>query len=588
MIFRAKSLLNGTSASTGMTGQGDGLIGETLVTAESGSASAGGSGAFAPLREPVFRNIWIASLFSNLGQLILGVGAAWEMTHLTTSVSMVAAVQTALMVPLMLFAVPAGAIADMFDRRKIAMAGLGFSIAAATLLTGLAYLGYTSPWVLLFFCVVIGAGVAIFSPSWQSSIREQVEPEQLPAAVALGSISYNIARSFGPALGGIIVVACGAKVAFNVTAISYIPLFITFWLWKKAHIPSRLPPERIDRAILSGMRYAVNSPPIRRVLSRAFLFGLATSSYSALGALIARDSLHGNAGTYGLLLGASGIGAVAGALAIGPIRDRIGTENAIRWCAVVSAGALAIMGLSGHIWLTAIGFFIVGGGNILTVSLMNVAVQLSAPRWVTARSLSLFSSALTGGIAFGAIMWGQVASVWSVEISLVVSAVALLMTGVIGFIIPLPHAQSEDSDLELVELGYEPAVALDISLRSGPIVIEVDYYVDPAQARDFYGVMLKVQRIRQRNGGFSWSLSRDIGNPWAWIERFECPTWGDYLRLRGRNTLADREVQAQADAFHRSSETIRMRRQLARPFGSVRWRAETPDPRQDAIGIFTP
>ncbi|MFT3966067.1 MAG: MFS transporter [Sphingobium sp.] len=558
------------------------------MTADSGSVGAAGGGAFAPLRQPVFRNIWIASLFSNLGQLILGVGAAWEMTHLTTSASMVAAVQTALMVPLMLIAVPAGAVADMFDRRKIAMAGLVFSIASAILLTMLAYMGLTTPWVLLAFCVLIGGGVALFSPSWQASIREQVEPEQLPAAVALGSISYNIARSFGPALGGVIVVAWGAKAAFNVTAVSYIPLFITFWLWRRAHVPSRLPPERIDRAILSGMRYAFHSPPIRRVLGRAFLFGLATASYSALGALIAKDLLRGDASTYGLLLGASGIGAVVGALLIGPIRDRWGTENAIRWCAVFSSFALAAMGFSANLSITAFAFFFAGGGNILTVSLMNVAVQLSAPRWVTARALSLFTSALTGGIAVGAILWGEYASHYTVQVAMIASGVALLATVAVGYLAPLPHAQSEDADLELVELGYEPDVALDISLRSGPVVIEVDYHVDPAQARDFYGMMLKVQRIRQRNGGFDWSLSRDIGDPWTWTERFECPTWGDYLRLRGRSTLADREVQAQADAFHRHAGDPRVRRKLARPFGSVRWRAETPDPRQDALPIYTP
>ncbi|HEX7821096.1 MAG TPA: MFS transporter [Sphingobium sp.] len=559
------------------------------MTETSGAASAGRGSAFAPLRQPVFRNIWIASLFSNLAQLILGVGAAWEMTHLTTSAGMVAAVQTALMLPMMLFAVPAGAIADMFDRRKIAMSGLAFSIAGAALLTVLAYLGYTSPWMLLLFCVIIGAGVAAFLPSWQSSIREQVEPEQLPAAVALGSISYNIARSFGPALGGVIVLAWGAKAAFSLTTISYIPLFLTFWLWKRAHVPSRLPPERIDRAILSGMRYALHSPPIRRVLGRAVLFGLATASYSALGVLIARDLLHGNAGTYGLLLGASGIGAVVGALLIQPIRDGIGTENALRWSALVSAAALALMGLSGNVWLTAVGFFVAGGGNILTVSLMNVAVQLAAPRWVTARALSLFTSALTGGIAGGAIMWGQVASSWGLQIAMVASGIALLLVGLSGLLMPIRDAAGEDSDLELVEFGYEPDIALDITLRSGPIVIEVDYNVDPAMARDFYGVMLKVQRIRQRNGGFSWSLSRAIGNPWAWTERFECPTWGDYLRLRDRSTHADRDVQAQADGYHQEGDRRqRVRRQLARPFGSVRWRAETPDPRQDTIGIFTP
>ncbi|MET0362699.1 MAG: MFS transporter [Sphingobium sp.] len=555
------------------------------MTDAGGSAGAGDTGSFAPLREPVFRNIWIASLFSNLAQLVLGVGAAWEMTHLTTSASMVAAVQTALMLPLMLFAVPAGAIADMFDRRKIALSGLGFAIASSALLTLLAYFGYTSPWLLLVFCVTIGAGVAIFIPSWQSSIREQVPAEQLPAAIALGSISYNIARSFGPALGGVIVLAWGAKAAFNLTAISYLPLFLAFLLWKRAHVPSRLPPERIDRAILSGMRYAFHSSAIRRVLARSACFGLATASYSALGALIAKDLLRGNAGTYGLLLGAAGVGAIAGALLIKPVIDGIGTEKALRWAALISAAALVLMGLSNNLWLTAGAFFITGGGNILTVSLMNVAVQLAAPRWVTARALSLFTSALTGGLAVGAMIWGEVASAWSIEVAMVASGVVLLVVGSAGLLFPINDAAN--GSLEPSELGHEPNVALDITLRSGPIVIELEYRVDPAEAREFYGVMLKVQRIRQRNGGFSWSLARAIDDPWIWTERFECPTWGDYLRLRDRSTLADGEVQAQALAFH-SGDRLAVRRQLERPFGSVRWRAETPDPRQDTIGMFTP
>src|SRR6218665_92333 len=220
------------------------------------------SGAFAPLREPTFRAIWTASLLSNFGQLILGVGAAWEMTRLSSSPSMIALVQSALMPPRMLVALPAGAMADMFDRRKIAMGGLAFSAISGAVLSALAFMGLTTPWMLLLFCVLIGAGVALYGPAWQASISEQVSHEHLPAAVALGTISYNVARSFGPALGGIIVLAAGAKAAFAVNAVFYIPLFIAYVAWKRQHTPSRLPPERIDRAIISGARYALHSPSV--------------------------------------------------------------------------------------------------------------------------------------------------------------------------------------------------------------------------------------------------------------------------------------------------------------------------------------
>jgi MFS family permease len=255
-----------------------------------GAAGKASSSALAPLKEPTFRRIWTASLFSSFGQTILGVGAAWEMTRLApNSPSMVALVQSAMMLPLMLVALPAGAAADMFDRRRIALAGLAFSIVASAALALLTYLGMATPWVLLLFCMLIGGGVAFYSPSWQASIGEQVSEEHLPAAVALGTISFNVARSFGPALGGLIVLAFGAQVAFAITATFYLPLWLAFFAWQRKHIPSRLPPERIHRAIASGGRYARHSPPIRAVMARAFMFGLASASAAALAPLVARD-----------------------------------------------------------------------------------------------------------------------------------------------------------------------------------------------------------------------------------------------------------------------------------------------------------
>jgi MFS family permease len=556
------------------------------VTATAELIERPSSGALAPLREKTFRTIWTASLFSNFGQLVLGVGAAWEMTRLTSSPAMVAYVQTAMMIPLMFIAVPAGAIADMFDHRKTAMAGLGVSVICSAVLAVLVALGFTTPWTLLIFCAFIGAGVALFTPAWQASVREQVSPEQLHAAVALGAVSYNVARSFGPALGGLIVVAAGAQAAFGVNAVCYIPLFMAYFFWKRVKVPSRLPPERIDRAILSGARYAFHSSPIRIVLIRAVMFGLASAAYAAMGPLIARDLLHGDAGTYGLLLGAAGVGAVAGAFAISKMRELFTTEAAVRIAMIASAVALAIIGLSHNVALTCFGFLIIGGSNILTAGMLNVTVQLFAPRWVTARVLSLFSSSLTGGIAIGSVIWGQVAQNWNVEVAVLASGVVVFLCAMMGFLRPIP--ESSKTGIEPVELGNTPDVALDLTLRSGPVMIEIDYVVDPERARDFYDVMRKVQRTRLRNGGFSWSIARDIADPSLWTERYECPTWGDYLRMRGRMTEWDRDMQALADSFDIGGERPRVRRKLERPFGSVRWRAESPDPRTEDIGLIVP
>lgn len=543
------------------------------------------AGTFAPLREPVFRRIWTASILSNFGQLILGVGAAWEMTRLTPSASMVALVQSALMLPLMLVAVPAGAVADMFDRRWIAMTGLAFSMLCAATLTLLVWSGYSSPWLLLGFCSLIGAGVALYSPAWQASISEQVGADLLPPAVALGTISYNVARSFGPAVGGIIVLAAGAQAAFAVNAVCYLPLFLAFFLWQRRHVPSRLPPEQIHRAIISGARYAFHSGPIRTVLLRAFLFGLSGASAAALAPLVAKDLLGGNASTYGILLGASGVGAVLGALLVGPCRERFGTQATTGLMALIGGLALALVGFSRSVPLTCLGLLIAGGANILTVALFNVSVQLAAPRWVTARALSLFSSALTGGIAIGAWMWGSVANNWSVDIALYASGLALATMLLFGLLLPLPEAS--EADVEPFELLHEPEVGMALTRRSGPVILEIDYDVDPAQAREFYDAMLKVQRTRLRNGGFNWSIARDIANPALWTERYQCPTWGDYLHMRERFTQADKAAQTLAGSFDRQAE-LRVRRRLERPLGSVRWRADSPDPKQGPIGYIGP
>lgn len=542
------------------------------------------SGAFAPLRERTFRTIWIASLFSNFGQLILGVGAAWEMTRLSNSPTMVALVQTALMVPLMLVALPAGAVADMFDRRKIALAGLGFSALSGAALTTLAFLDMTTPWMLLGFCVLIGGGVALYGPSWQASIGEQVTPQNLPAAIALGTISYNIARSFGPALGGLIVLAFGAKVAFGMNAVFYIPLWLAFFFWTRLHSPSRLPPERIDRAIISGARYALHSPPVRMALIRAFAFGLASATASALAPLVAKDMLHGKADVFGILLGATGVGAVLGALFVSDIRERIGSEAAVRIFAVGTGVSLVAIGLSHSLVVTCAAFFVIGACNILTVALINVSVQMSAPRWVTARALSLYTSAITAGIGIGAWAWGEVAAHWDVAIAFIASGGAVAATALLGRFFPL--ARDEEVDTSSVDIGYEPEVALGLTMRSGPLVVEVEYDVDPDQAREFYGVMVRLQRARSRIGAFDWSIARDIANPAIWVERYHCPTWGDYLRMRDRYTQTEFELQELADSFNRTGHGHRVRRRLERPFGSVRWKADSPDPYRNSTVTY--
>jgi len=528
----------------------------------------------APLRHAVFRRIWLASLLSNLGLLIQGVGAAWAMTQMTSSADKVALVQTALMLPIMLISMPAGAVADMYDRRIVALLSLSISLTGATALAVLAWLGLVTPNILLAFCFIVGSGMALFGPAWQSSVSEQVPAETLPAAVALNGISYNIARSFGPAIGGIVVATAGAVAAFAANALLYIPLLIVLFLWRRSSEPSRLPREKLSRAIISGVRYIANSPSIRIVLTRTLVTGIAGASVSALMPLVARDLLHGGAQTYGIMLGAFGMGAVIGALNISEIRKRLSGEASVRVCAITMGLAIAVIAISSEPVITAAALVLAGSVWMLAVALFNIGVQLSAPRWVAGRSLAAFQAAIAGGIALGSWGWGHLTDQVGVETALLVSAAAMACSPLLGIWLTMPPIGARNEAAETLE---DPEVRLQLTGRSGPLVVEIEYRVAPDNARLFHGLMQEVQLSRQRNGAYGWSIARDIADPELWTERYHCPTWLDYLRQRNRSTQSERALHLRAIAFHIGVEPVRVRRMLERPFGSVRWKEDSPD-----------
>jgi MFS family permease len=531
-------------------------------------------GMGAPLRHGLFRRVWIASLASNLGLMIQSVGAAWAMTMLTSAADKVALVQTAIMLPILIFSVAAGALADMYDRRKIGLSALGIAIFGASILSGMSIAGLLTPNTLLACCFIVGCGMALFGPAWQASVGEQVPTEILPSAIALNSISFNIARSFGPALGGIIVAAAGASAAFVMNAVLYIPLAVVLFRWNRISEPARLPPERLTRAIVSGVRYVMHSPAIRIVLTRTLLTGAAGSSLSALMPLVAKDRLHGGAEMFGVMLGAYGVGAVIGAVNIAGLRRRFGGETLVRAASAGLAVATAIVGLSHWPILTALALAVAGGSMMIAITLFNIGVQLSAPRWVAGRALAAFQAAVSGGVALGSWGWGEVADAHGVETALLMSAGVMAIAPLVGLWLRMPAVSGRNDEGEMLA---DPEVNLALTGRSGPIVIEAEYRVDPARARAFHNVMQAVQLSRQRNGAYGWSLARDIADIELWTERFHCPTWLDYLRQRNRPTEAERSLHDEAYGFHIGPEDVRIRRMLERPFGSVRWNDEAPD-----------
>lgn len=517
----------------------------------------------APLQQPVFRAVWIASFVSNLGSLIQNVGAAWMMTAIATSVDMVALVQASLALPIMLFSIPSGAIADNFGRRKVMLVAQCFMLVVSVMLAVSAYTGTLTPWLLLTYTFLLGCGNALNNPAWGAAVGDMVPRADIPAAVTLNSMNYNLCRSVGPALGGIIVAAAGAVTAFAINALSYLALITVLARWKPALPPSKLPRETMGAAMSAGLRYLAMSPNIARVMSRALVFGFATIATLALLPLIARDLLNGGALLYGLLFGAFGMGAVGGALASGKLRELLSKESCVRLGFLGFAICQATAAMSPYPWLTLLALSLGGASWVITLSLFNITLQLSTPRWVVGRILSLYQTATFGGMALGSWVWGLIAEEHGSATALLIAAgVALfgLVMGLRWFAMP----RKDELNLDPLDRWREPNLALDLKARSGPFRIVVDYLIREEDVREFLDAMAERRRIRRRDGARNWALFRDVQNPQLWTEMYNVPTWADYVRLFQRVTQADEAVGEKIRKLHRGAEPPKARRLIER------------------------
>jgi MFS family permease len=518
--------------------------------------------ALAPLRFPVFRAVWISSTLSNLGGLIQMVGASWMMTSIAQSADMVALVQASVTLPIMLLSLVAGAIADNLDRRRVMLGAQVFMLIVSIVLAVCAYTGVITPWLLLMFTFLIGVGGAFNAPAWQASVGDMVPRPQLPGAVALNSMGFNIARSVGPAIGGAIVATAGAAAAFTANAFTYIGLIVVLARWRPAANPQVLPRETLGMAVAAGIRYVSMSPAISTVLARAFVFGTGASSTMALLPLVAKQLIRGGPLIYGLLLGAFGVGAVAGAFASARLRQVLSTEGIVRWSSIAFAAAAALAAISSLLPVTLAALLVAGAAWVLTLSTFNVAVQLSAPRWVVARALSLYQMAAFGGLALGSWLWGVVAANEGVSTSLLTASAVLLACAVLGRWLPL--AQAEELNLDPLRRWTEPVTAVPIELRSGPIVVTIEYVIDEEDMLEFLDAMAERRRIRRRDGALKWTLLRDLGDPRIWIERYHTPTWLDYVRHNTRMTKDDALIPERLRALHRGPGAPTVRRMIER------------------------
>jgi MFS family permease len=533
-----------------------------MPTRPSSTPSSESVSALAPLRFPVFRGVWFASTASNLGGLIQSVGASWLMISIASSADMVALVQASASLPIMLLALLAGAMADSFDRRKVMLGAQIFMFCVSIALAVCAWLDLITPWLLLTFTFLIGCGAAFNAPAWQASVGDMVPRSHLAGAVALNSMGFNIARSVGPAIGGAIVAAAGAAAAFTVNAFSYIALILVLKRWRPPANPQALPRESIDVAMAAGVRYMWMSPALRTVLARGALFALGASSAMALMPLIAKFLVGGGPLTFGMLLGAFGAGAVCGAFGSARLRVRLSSENIVRAASCVFAVAVATAAFSNWLLLTMLTLFLAGACWLLALSTFNVSVQLSTPRWVVARALSIYQMFAFGGIAVGSWLWGVIADAHSIRLALICAAFALLGCALYGLLRPL--RQTEELNLDPLRAWQAPPTAVPVESRTGPVVISMEYKIREEDVVEFLHWMADRRRIRRRDGARNWRLLRDLHDPELWIERYTVPTWMDYIRHNNRLTHEDADVPARLRELHRGPGDPVVRRMIER------------------------
>jgi MFS family permease len=518
--------------------------------------------ALAPMRHAIFRAVWVASLASNLGGLIQSVGASWLMASIAGSAEMVGLVHASTTLPIMLFSLAAGAVADNYDRRIVMLTAQVFLCVVSVALAACTYLGLITPYLLLVFTFLIGCGTALNNPSWQAAVGDMVPRSDLTAAITLNSMSINLARSVGPALGGMIVAAAGAAAAFAVNALSYISLIIVLFRWRPRRPEPVLPPEPFGAAMASGLRYVAMSPTIGDILLRGAAFGLAAGAIQALMPLVARDVLQGGPVTFGVLLGAFGAGAVCGALSSGWLRRAIATEAIIRMSFLGSGICAVVAAVSSATWMTVPAMALGGACWVTAMSTFNGTIQLSVPRWVVGRTLSIYQAASFGGMAFGGWMWGRLAEETGTTDALLVAALAHAIGMLIGLLRPVPNLELINLD-PLVRRNELP-VKLDVQPRSGPVVITVEYIIGADDIARFLSLMAERRRVRRRDGARHWTLLRDVANPELWIERYHTQTWLDYIRHKERMIHADAIVGERLRKLHQGPEPPTVRHMVER------------------------
>ncbi|HET9401861.1 MAG TPA: MFS transporter [Candidatus Acidoferrales bacterium] len=508
---------------------------------ENGTPSA----AWRPLRVPMFRNLLIADLVSDVGTFMQGVGAAWLMVSAGAGPLLVALTQTASALPFFLLALLAGALGDIFDRRKLIIATEIWMAAVATALAVLTLMHWITPWMLLLLTLALSIGDALEAPTWRAILPEVIPQEDLLPAIALNGIEFNLARAVGPALGGFLIAAAGVGAAFTLNAVSFVAVLWVIVRWRRLQRQSSVPRETVSGAIREAVRYTQNTPSMLTLLARIAVIMFFASTFWALLPTVAHQ-LRQSASLYGLLLTVFGAGAILGALVLQRTQSFLSVDATLTVGSTIFAACLWATATLKSVALLCIAIALGGAAWTAVMSLMSTVLQNVAPDWVRARASAIFMLVYMGAWSGGSAFWGYVAAHRGTRLSLVAAAIGTAASPLLILISRLPD---KTADFRAWDHWGKPVLALQVRPDQGPVLVTVEYEIAAKDSNEFVRALEKFSRVRRRDGASRWAVYYDTEHPTHYLETFVVESWGEHLRQHTRLTLADREAEERVQQF---------------------------------------
>jgi MFS family permease len=504
---------------------------------------------WSPFRHVTFSILWTATVVANIGTWMYNAAAGWLITTLTADPLVVSLVQVATSVPMFLFALPAGALADILDKRRLLLTVVIALMGVSTTIAALVSLNLVSPPVLLFFTFLLGGGAALTAPAWQAIVPSLVPRQNLAPAVAANSVGVNISRAVGPALGGLIIAGFGIAMPFWLNALSNVGIIAALMWWRSPPRPAHSPPaERFVGALRAGFRHARHNPHLHATLIRAVAFFLFASAYWALLPLVARHRIAGGPGLYGFMLGTIGAGAVTGAFVLPWLKSKLGPDRVVAAGTIGTAIAMALFGVAREPIAGLTASALAGLSWIWVLASFNVSAQVALPDWVRGRGLAMFVTVFFGAISVGSALWGHVAGLIGLpEAHLIAAAGALAM-------IPLTWRWKlqTGAGVDLTPSMHWPTPVLDREIESGrgPVLVTVEYQIRPESRETFLAALEKLGDERRRDGAYAWGVFEDAAKEGRFLETFLVESWLEHLRQHERVTNADRAVQDAVYSHH--------------------------------------